>query len=70
VVMLDTRYSRDDHAIPSVGGSTRLFKPGKSSHKPFCSQALLFATPSFHKPVFSQSSRLIVSTLPTRLEIA
>eukprot|EP00967_Tisochrysis_lutea_P086546 scaffold122034_cov32-Tisochrysis_lutea.AAC.5 len=28
VVMLDTRFSRDDHAIPSVGGSSWIPKPG------------------------------------------
>ena len=28
VLMLDTRFSRDDHAIPSLGGSTWLPKPG------------------------------------------
>jgi alkaline phosphatase D len=28
VVMLDTRWSRDDHAVPSVGGSVWLPKPG------------------------------------------
>ncbi|KAL1502939.1 hypothetical protein AB1Y20_011010 [Prymnesium parvum] len=28
VLLLDTRWARDDHAIPSVGASPRLFKPG------------------------------------------
>ena len=37
LVLLDTRYGRDSHAVPSVGASTWLFKPG------YCAAALRLA---------------------------